>query len=385
MNSFIRTPSHITVCFDDGTTATTYTTESHYKDVVDAIRSKDWDNVRKLMIPSVAVKQQLEQSSHSNRTVIEDGVVYLDGTPLHNTLTDRILSMLEEGFDIEPMIKFLENLMENPSYRAVNELYDFMEHSDLPITEDGHFIAYKRVGAGYKDIYTGTFDNSVGAVCEMPRNAVNEDKDRTCSEGLHFCSRSYLPHYGNYSGCHTMIVKINPRDVVAIPSDYNNAKGRCCRYEVIGELQHQKEENLEGSVYRSESSEPSNPSEPSFNDSSDGGVHLNADTFKNLNTTQPPTSTNRFLVQYNPDTNIVVRTFDSVKEAANCTGIDASSINKVCKGDRKTAGGYRWEYVSVASKLPTSTPRVSNRLLDDMAERDDSDYDPMYDMYDLYD
>jgi hypothetical protein len=32
-----------------------------------------------------------------------------------------------------------------------------------------------------------------------------------------------------------MILKINPRDVVAIPADYNNTKGRCCRYEVIGE------------------------------------------------------------------------------------------------------------------------------------------------------
>ena len=33
-----------------------------------------------------------------------------------------------------------------------------------------------------------------------------------------------------------MIVKINPRDVVSIPTDYNNSKGRACRYEVIGEL-----------------------------------------------------------------------------------------------------------------------------------------------------
>jgi len=36
-------------------------------------------------------------------------------------------------------------------------------------------------------------------------------------------------------GGKTMIVKINPRDVVAIPSDYNNAKGRTCRYEVVAE------------------------------------------------------------------------------------------------------------------------------------------------------
>ena len=33
-----------------------------------------------------------------------------------------------------------------------------------------------------------------------------------------------------------MIVKISPADVVSIPSDYNNAKGRACKYEVIGEI-----------------------------------------------------------------------------------------------------------------------------------------------------
>jgi hypothetical protein len=32
-----------------------------------------------------------------------------------------------------------------------------------------------------------------------------------------------------------MIVKINPKDVVAIPADYNNTKGRTCRYEVVAE------------------------------------------------------------------------------------------------------------------------------------------------------
>ena len=67
----------------------------------------------------------------------------------------------------------------------------------------------------------------------MERNAVDDDKDRTCSAGLHFCSKDYLNHFG---GERIMILKINPRDVVSIPSDYNDSKGRACRYEVIGEL-----------------------------------------------------------------------------------------------------------------------------------------------------
>jgi hypothetical protein len=42
-----------------------------------------------------------------------------------------------------------------------------------------------------------------------------------------------------------VIVKINPRDVVSIPSDYNDAKGRACRYEVIGEVGNNPDDGVE--------------------------------------------------------------------------------------------------------------------------------------------
>jgi hypothetical protein len=127
----------------------------------------------------------------------------------------------------------MENLMQNPSYRSVNELYGFLEANNLSITPDGHFLAYKKVRENYTDVHSGKFDNSVGKVCEMERNLVDDNKDNTCSFGLHFCSEGYLKHFG---GDRIMIVKINPRDVVSIPTDYNNSKGRTCRYEVVGEV-----------------------------------------------------------------------------------------------------------------------------------------------------
>jgi hypothetical protein len=40
----------------------------------------------------------------------------------------------------------------------------------------------------------------------------------------------------SFGGERIVILKINPRDVVSIPTDYNNSKGRACRYEIIGEL-----------------------------------------------------------------------------------------------------------------------------------------------------
>jgi hypothetical protein len=125
--------------------------------------------------------------------------------------------------------------MKNPSKRSVDELYGFLEKNSLPITPDGHFLAYKKVRRDFKDIHSGTMDNSPGTIVEMERNQVDDNKDQTCSTGLHFCGLSYLEFFGDRNS-RVVIVKIDPADVVSIPSDYNGAKGRACRYEVIGEM-----------------------------------------------------------------------------------------------------------------------------------------------------
>jgi hypothetical protein len=89
-------------------------------------------------------------------------------------------------------------------------------------------------------------DNSPGKVVEMERHEVDDNRDVTCSTGLHFCGMSYLSCFG---GDRTVIVKVNPADVVSIPSDYNDAKGRTCRYEVVGELNVSPEDAFTRSVH----------------------------------------------------------------------------------------------------------------------------------------
>jgi hypothetical protein len=201
-----------------------------YQKVLDAIKAADWDAVKELIEPRKVVLNY-----GAGNISIQGETLFWKGVEMHSSLTQRMIQMLKEGFPIEPLVLFMENLMQNPSRRAVTELYGFLEKNSLPITPDGHFLAYKKVRTDYLDIHSGTMDNSVGKILEMERNVVDDDKDRTCSTGLHFCSLEYLPYFGG-SDSRTMIVKINPRDVVSIPSDYNDAKGRTCRYEVIAEL-----------------------------------------------------------------------------------------------------------------------------------------------------
>lgn len=37
--------------------------------------------------------------------------------------------------------------------------------------------------------------------------------------------------------------------------------------------------------------------------------------------------------------------FSSISEAAKVTGVDTSALHKVCKGQRKTCGGFEWSYI----------------------------------------
>lgn len=216
------------VLFIDGKVTTINDSHVTYKQVIEAIKNEQWDKVREVIEPAKAVT-----AFSKGLVTIVGGVVKWKGEVLHNSLTVRMLSMLREGFNIEPLCLFLENLMQNPSAQSVNELYGFLEKNNLPITPDGHFLAFKRVRGDFKDCYSGTMDNSPGKIVEMPRNKVNDNRNQTCSYGLHFCSIDYLQHFG---GDKIVILKINPKDVVSIPSDYNDSKGRCCRYEVLNEL-----------------------------------------------------------------------------------------------------------------------------------------------------
>jgi hypothetical protein len=204
----------------------------NFDKILDAIRNSEWEGITKLF----DIKKDVVESL-SGLVEIVNGTLYFDGSPIHNVLADRILDMVEYDLPIKSLVKFLENLMRNPSRTSVQELYLFLESGNLPVTEDGCFLAYKKVRNDFKDIHSGTFDNSVGKVVEVPRNSVDDERNNTCSYGLHFCSKDYLPAFGSQRSDRVVIVKINPADVVSIPSDYNNTKGRCCRYEVIAEFE----------------------------------------------------------------------------------------------------------------------------------------------------
>lgn len=228
----------------DGKMKPVDTAHGNYDAIKNAIIACQWDIIPNLINIKEQVESAIQASATAGKVTIENGEVFYNNKAIHNTLTERIIDMVRQGFDIGYMVKFLENLMKNPSYRAVNELYGFLESGAIPITENGTFLAYKKIRNDWTDIHSGTFDNSIGAVCEMPRNMVDEDSSRTCSAGLHVCSYDYLAHFSRDNDDRVVICEINPADVVSIPADYNNTKMRVCKYTVIGEVEDYKESEI---------------------------------------------------------------------------------------------------------------------------------------------
>lgn len=257
---YIIQGSNITVVI--GTTPHTVS-KSHiaYNKVLAAIKANDWATVQDIIEPKKAVL-----NFGKGNIEIQGDKIFWKGREMHNALTKRMVAMIQEDFPVEPLVAFMENLMENPSKRAVTELYGFLEKNTLPITPDGCFLAYKKVRADYLDCHSGSVLNKPAVymteadlasiaedsgknqevqvevvdgvtVVSMERNLVDDDQNRTCSSGLHFCSKEYL---GSFGGQRILILKINPRDVVSIPTDYNDSKGRACRYEIVDEIDKDK-------------------------------------------------------------------------------------------------------------------------------------------------
>ncbi len=165
---------------------------------------------------------------------VKDGIVFYEGEAVHNTITERILGLMRDGFPFEPMLKFLGNLMENPSKHSVDELYAFLEHKGLPITEDGCFLGYKAVRADWTDKHSGKFSNTIGTTHRVKRNTVDDNWRNACSSGFHVGSLEYVKGFSNCEDDHIIIVKVNPADVVAVPSA-ENTKLRTCAYTVVSE------------------------------------------------------------------------------------------------------------------------------------------------------
>lgn len=139
--------------------------------------------------------------------------------------------------------KFLERLgtVVNKRRFSVEDLMKFMKHGDLPIADDGSIVIYKRLTKSgkdkqgrdiYVDVYSRRVTQRVGSRVFMDESLVDPDRRQDCSNGLHVAALSYLR---SFSGEITIIGKVAPEDVIAVPQ-YSNNKMRVAGYDILAVL-----------------------------------------------------------------------------------------------------------------------------------------------------
>jgi len=212
----------------------------------------------------------LKLKKHSSgKFFVDNGIVYMDNTnpiPMPTALSSRVIQFADAGLDFQPLINFFDNIQKNPSPESVKDLYAFLEHNGISITEDGCFCAYKGVERDYHSNFQGVwtkdsngdfqynanghYDNTPGSRCEMPRDKVDDNREVTCSSGLHVASYSYANGFSS----RTVLVKVDPADVVSVPTDYNGQKMRTCGYDVLKDVT----EEVKAPLYTDDMDETSN-------------------------------------------------------------------------------------------------------------------------------
>lgn len=211
---------------------------ANYDKILKSLKGKDATEFLKLVTSNkVDVKSSGFVSSES--IVVGQYEVTYKGEPLHNTVTQRLIELQEEGHDVAPLAKFLENSLSLPS-ENLEALFQFMENKGLPITEDGCVLGWKVVDKNFRDKHTGRVDNTPGVtVTEIPRALCDSSRDVACSKGYHIGNLNYAGPQGHFyhpqNGDRIVICKFNPKNLVSVPADSSDDKIRVTVYDVLEE------------------------------------------------------------------------------------------------------------------------------------------------------
>lgn len=211
----------------DGKTYTVKKGDPNFVPTRQAILDERWGDITSLLSKGLGVEKWAKGFFK-----FKDQALFYKEDKIDSRLNTRIIETCAQGGDPSHLLKFWELLQNNPSYRSVDQLYNFMTNEGIAIDQDGFILTYKAVSSEFLDFHTKTVSNKVGTVNEMPRNKISDDYDVPCHTGFHVGGLSYANSFGD-AGRKIIICKVNPADVVCV-SKQDARKMRVCKYTVIG-------------------------------------------------------------------------------------------------------------------------------------------------------
>jgi len=237
--NYFETNQGIVVLFTDGTMKQVDKTSSYFEAVKEHLDKQEFDQLYGCMDLASRITTYSDGLFY-----VLDGQVYVGKEVIPDALGTILVRLATSNMPVEPLVKFWHNLSKNPNEQSKQSLYGFLAANQVPITKDGCFLAYKRIDNDWKDCYSHTIDNSIGAKVTMDRDKVDPNPNQTCSAGLHAAAFEYADGVYNSRTGRLVEVKISPENVVAVPTDYHEQKMRVCEYVVIRECEGKRLEAL---------------------------------------------------------------------------------------------------------------------------------------------
>ena len=237
---------------------------------------RDPEALRLLVDPALAIGKAL-QEEFGARVTFDLHHFYLDGIPETGLLAEHVRDQVLSGnTDWMRLARFLVRLQDNPSKRAKEAIWEWVEKHGVTITEDGRMVGYKGLVWG-TDAVTGERNipvsyhsgpnnfidgalygqagvsyqvpHRLGSVISKRRADVDDNTSLACSTGLHVGAYSYAKTFGEniddaarystmgkqarLSGTFALVA-FAPEDVVSVPEDGTaDWKIRVERYEVV--------------------------------------------------------------------------------------------------------------------------------------------------------
>lgn len=212
----------------NGKPHTVYEGDARFHNLKNVITKGNWNHLES----ALSAAKTIEKYGFGKVKVFENEIHY-DGKPVHSAITKRVFEFISQNHPFEHLVKFMDKIMLNPSERSREQLLHYLDLYKLPIDENGDFLAYKAVNSNFKDLYTGTIDNSVGKIVKVDRKRVDDDPYSACSYGLHLGNWGFISGSYNNPDYKILLLRVNPMNVVSVPHDANSQKMRVCEYEVV--------------------------------------------------------------------------------------------------------------------------------------------------------
>jgi hypothetical protein len=216
-------------------------------DVVELVKPTEKTNDEKLAEANARLdvlegkgSKPADAAFHTAMNPVTETIVAVVGNrviPGAENLSNQLISAskLQDYTGFKVFMERLSKVIDKRQH-SVEDLLKFLGVADLPIADDGCIVIYKRLnrsgGNTFVDVHSKKVKQKVGSLVFMDQSLVDPNRRRDCSNGLHVATVGYL---GSFSGDVTIIGKVRPEDVIAVPQG-SATKMRVSGYHIIAEL-----------------------------------------------------------------------------------------------------------------------------------------------------